>query len=72
MQIVPYNPKTHHPIPADVLPNDSEALFVTFEFIDFLETGSFYCQIHRFMDLALLKFMGSYFSLLFIEKINKK
>ena len=26
MQIVPYNPKKHHPIPADVLPNDSEAL----------------------------------------------
>ena len=27
MQIVLYNPKKHHPIPADVLPNDSEALF---------------------------------------------
>ena len=28
LQIVPYNPQKHHPIPADVLPNDSEALFL--------------------------------------------
>ena len=27
LQIVPCNPQKHHPIPADVLPNDSEALF---------------------------------------------
>ena len=26
VQIVPYNPKKHHSIPADVLPNDREAL----------------------------------------------
>ena len=27
LQIVPCNPQKHHPIPADVLPNDSEDLF---------------------------------------------
>ena len=29
LQIVPCIPQKHHPIPADVLPNDSEALFPT-------------------------------------------
>ena len=28
MKIVPYNLQKHHPIPADVLPNDSEALLI--------------------------------------------
>ena len=28
LQIVPCNPQKHHPIPADVLPNDSKALFL--------------------------------------------
>ena len=28
VQIVPYNHQKHHPIPADALPNDSEALLV--------------------------------------------
>ena len=35
LQIVPYNPQKHHPIPADVLPNDSEALFNFFDFSTF-------------------------------------
>ena len=28
-----YNPKKHHQIPADVLPNDSEALFIVYEYV---------------------------------------
>ena len=60
MQIVSQSPKKHRTIPADVLPNDSEAFFCKDEIKYSLTTdrGAFFDG-----DLELVEFLNEFYSL---------